>query len=349
MASSGIASGPATSTMPFTGAATAISARAAATSSEAIGCISAGERRGAHLWAERFEGTLNDIFELQDQIAASVAGAIAPQVELAEIERAKRKPTASLSAYDCYLRATAHMHRGSREAIGEALPLFQKAIELDPDFASAHGMAAWCIFWRKINGWTEDPARDVEDGTRLARRAVELGRDDAVALTRSGHALAHFTGDLDGGIALIDRAIVLNPNLASAWFLGGYLRVWHGEPEGAIEHFGRAMRLSPRDPETYRMEAGIAIAHLFAGRFNDASAWAEDAYRNLPSFLMAASIIASSHALAGRTEEARRAMEDIRGLDPNLRVSNLRDWLPIHGAAHLAAFAEGLRKAGLPE
>jgi TolB-like protein len=304
---------------------------------------------GAHLWAERFEGTLDDIFELQDQIAASVAGAIAPQVELAEIERAKRKPPASLNAYDCYLRATAHLHRGSRDAIEEALPLFKKAIELDPEFASAHGMAAWCYFWRKVNGWTEDRARETEDGARLARRAVELGRDDAVALTRGGHALAHLTGDLDGGIALIDRALVLNPNLAAAWFLGGYLRVWHGEPEGAIEHFRRAMRLSPRDSETYRMQAGVAIAHLFAGRFDDASSWSEEAYRNLPSFLMAASIIASSHALAGRPEEAGRAMDEVRRLDPRLRVSNLRDWLPIHGPDHLATFAEGLRKAGLPE
>ncbi len=232
---------------------------------------------GAHLWAERFEGTLDDIFELQDQIAASVVGAIAPQVELAEIERAKRKPTASLNAYDCYLRGIAHLHRGNREAIAEALPLFHRAIELDPGFASAHGMAAWCYFWRKVNGWTEDRSQEVAEGTRLARRAVELGRDDAVALTRGGHALAHFTGDLDGGIALLDRALVLNPNLASAWFLGGYLRVWHGESDSAIEHFERAMRLSPLDPETYRMQAGIAMAHLFAERFDAASTWAEKA------------------------------------------------------------------------
>ena len=192
---------------------------------------------GTHLWAERFEGSLDDIFELQDQVAASVVGAIAPQLERAEIERAKRKPTENLGAYDYYLRGMADLQRGTREAIDEALLLFEKAIELDPDFASAYGTAAWCHFWRKVNGWMIDPKREAAEGARLARRAVELGRDDAVALARGGHALAHFTGDLDGGIALHDRAVMLNPNLAAAWFLGGFLRVWHGEPDGAIEHF----------------------------------------------------------------------------------------------------------------
>ena len=304
---------------------------------------------GAHLWADRFEGTLNDIFELQDQITESVVGAIAPQLERAEIERAKRKPTESLDAYDYYLRGMANLHRGTREAIDEALPLFLKAIELDPDFASAHAMAAWCYFWRKVNGWMTDHARETADGARLVRRAVELGKDDAVALARSGHALGHLVGDLDGGIALIDRALVLNPNLAAAWFLGGFLRLWRGEPDDAIERFAHAMRLSPLDSEMYRMQAGTAMAHLLAGRFDIASSWAEKAYRELPSFLMVVAVIAASHALAGRAEEARRAMLHIRKLDPSLRVSSLKDWLPLQRPEHLVTFADGLRKAGLPE
>ena len=135
----------------------------------------------------------------------------------------------------------------------------------------------------------------------MTRRAVELGRDDAVALTRGGHALAHLAGDFDGGIALLDRALLLNPNLAAAWFLGGFLRMWHGEPDDAIEHFERAMRLSPLDQEIYRMQAGMAMAHLFAGRFDTASSWADKSYRNLPSFLLVVSILAASHALAGRS------------------------------------------------
>ncbi len=304
---------------------------------------------GAHLWAERFEGTLDDIFELQDQIAADVVGNIAPQLERAEIERAKRKRAENLNAYDYYLRGMANLHRGTREAIDEALPLFEKAIELDASYASAYGMAAWCYFWRKVNGWMADPVSEIAEGARLARRGVELGRDDAVALTRCGHALAHLSGDLDAGIALLDRAVMLNPNLAAAWFLGGFLRVWLGEPDNAIAHFERAMRFSPLDPETYRMQAGMAAAHLFAGRFDDASAWAEKASRDLPSFLMVVGVIAASHALAGRIDEGRRAMDRLRALDPTLRISNLRDWLSIRRPEDVAVFADGLRRAGLPE
>ena len=145
----------------------------------------------AHLWADRFEGTLDDIFELQDQVTESVVGAIAPQLERAEIERAKRKPTESLDAYDYYLRGMANLHRGTREAIDEALPQFYQARSSSiPNFASAYAMAAWCHFWRKVNGWMTDRPREIAEGARLARRAVELGRDDAVALTRGGHALA---------------------------------------------------------------------------------------------------------------------------------------------------------------
>jgi TolB-like protein len=304
---------------------------------------------GAHLWADRFEGTLDDIFELQDQIATSVVGAIAPQMERAEIDRAKRKPTENLNAHDYYLRGMANLHLGTREAIDEALPLFENAVKLDPDFAPAYAIAAWCHVWRKVNGWMIDAPREIAEGARLARRAVELGRDDAVALTRAGHALAHLGGDLDGGIALLDRAVMLNPNHAAAWFLGGYLRVWNGEHDNAVEHFSRAMRLSPLDPESYRMQAGMAMAHMFEGRLDAAASWADKASRDLPSFLLVAAIVAASHALTGRTEEGRRAMDHLRQLDPALRISNLREWLPIRRAEDLATFADGLRKAGLPE
>jgi TolB-like protein len=303
----------------------------------------------ANLWSERFEGTIGDIFELQDQLARSVVGAIALQLERAEIERAQRKPTENLDAYDYYLRGMANLHRGTRAAIEDALPLFYKAVQFDPTFASAHGMAAWCHFWRKVNGWMTNHGQEIAEGARLARLAVEFGKDDAVALARGGHALAHLAGDLDAGAALIDRALVLNPNLAAAWFLGGFVRVWRGDADGAIEHFEHAMRLSPLDPEMYRMQAGMAAAHLFAGRFDIASSWAEKAFRDLPGFLMVVGVIAASHALAGRTDEARRAMDHLRQLDSTLRISTIKDWLPIRRPEDLAAFADGLRKAGLPE
>jgi len=304
---------------------------------------------GMHLWAERFEGTLEDIFELQDQMAESVVGAIAPQLERAEIERAKRKPTESLDAYDYYLRGIAKLHSGTHESIDAALPLFRQAIELDPEFASAYGMAAWCHFWRKINGWTTDRPREIAEGIRLARLAVEIGRNDAVALTRGGHALAHLASELDGGIALLDRAVLLNPNLASAWFLGGFLRALHGEPDAAIEHLTHAIRLSPLDPELFRMQAGMALAHFFAGRFDAAAAWGEKAVGNLPDFLAAVCVAAASHALAGRTDKAKKTMERMRTLDASLRITNLKEWLPIHRPEDLARLADGLRLAGLPE
>ena len=303
---------------------------------------------GTHLWAGRFEGTLDDIFELQDQIATNIVGAIASQLERVEIERARRKPTGSLSAYDNYLRAMPHLHRGTREAIDQALPLFYEALQLDPEFASAHAMGAWCYFWRKVNGWITDQPREIAEGVRLARLAVELGKDDAVALTRGGHALAHLVGDLDGGIALIDRALMLNPNLAAAWFLGGFLRTLHGDPDTAIEFLARAMRFSPLDPEMFRMQAGMALSHLFAGRFDLASTWAEQTFRQSPTFLAVVAVIAASHALAGRMEQARTAIGHLQMLNPTFRVSSLHDWLPIRQPEHLAMFVTGLRKAGLP-
>ena len=304
---------------------------------------------GTHLWAERFEGTLDDIFELQDQITESVVGAIAPQLERAEIERAKRKPTESLCAYDYYLRGMAKLHNGTREAIEEALVMFYKAIELDPEFASAYGMAAWCHFWRKLNGWMTDRPQEIAEGARLARLAMALGRDDAVALTRSGHALAHLTGDVDGGIALLDRARLLNPNLAPAWFLGGILRALRGETDAAIEFLTHAVRLSPLDPEMFRMQVGMALAHFVAGRYDCATDWADKALRNLPTLLPPVALLAASHALRGQMDNAKQAMQRLRELDPALRVSNLKEWLPIQRPEDLARFAQGLRMAGLPE
>lgn len=304
---------------------------------------------GTHIWAERFEGLLDDIFELQDQVTESVVGAIAPQLERAEIERAKRKPTESLDAYDYYLRGMAKLHSGSREAIEQALPMFYQAIELDAEFASAYGMAAWCHFWRKLNGWMTDRPAEIAEGIRLARLAVTLGRDDAVALTRGGHALAHLAGEVDAGIALLDRARLLNPNLAPAWFLGGILRALHGETDAAIEHLNHAVRLSPLDPEMFRMQVGMALAHFFAGHFNIAADWAEKALGNLPSLLAAAALVAASHALDGRMDKATWAMQRLQALDPSLHLGTLKEWLPIQRPEDFARFVDGLRLAGLPE
>lgn len=304
---------------------------------------------GGHLWAERFESTLDDLFALQDEVTASVVGAIAPQLEQAEIERARRKPTGSLDAYDCYLRGMQHFHRGDSQAVGEALRFFHRAIELDAEFASAHGMAAWCLFWRKINGWAADPVQEATAGASLARRAVELGRNDAVALTRGGHALGHFGGDLYACVALLDRALLLDPNLAAAWYLGGFQRISLGEHAQAIRHFAHAMRLSPLDPEMVRIQTGMAMAQLLAGHFDAAASWAEKAFAVMPGFRLAVGVMAASQALAGRTDEAQRAMQRLREMDPTLRIADLPGWILLHRPEDLASFADGLRRAGLPD
>jgi tetratricopeptide (TPR) repeat protein len=186
-------------------------------------------------------------------------------------------------------------------------------------------------------------------GARLARRAVELGKHDAVALAWGGHAIALLLGDLDSGIALVDRAKLLNPNLAAAWYLSGFLKTLRGEPDVAIAHHAQAMRLSPLDPEVFRMQTGMALVHLFAGRFDDASSWADKALGDRPNFLVAIGIAAASNALAGRATEAREAMLRLRQIAPALCVSNLKDWLPIRRPEDFAKWSDGLRKAGLPE
>lgn len=303
-----------------------------------------------HLWADRFEGSLEDIFDLQDQVTASVVGVIAPKLEHAEIERAKRKPTESLDAYDYYLRAMASLYQWTKESNNEALRLLNKAIERDPNFASAHGVAAWCYVWRKTQGWVADGAQETAEATRLARRAVELGKDDAIALSAGGYALAHIAGDLNGGVAFIERALELNPNLAGTWLNSGWARIWLGEPEVAIEHLARAMRLSPLDPILFRMQGATASAHFFAGRYDEASSWAEKALRENPNLQQALRTAAASHALAGRLQEAQKAIARMRQLDPDFRISNMKDRLPaFRRPQDFARYAEGLRKAGVPE
>jgi TolB-like protein len=263
---------------------------------------------GTNLWADRFEGDLENVFDLQDRVTASVVGAIAPRLELAEIERTKRKSTGSLDAYDYYLRGLAGVHRWTREANEEALAMLHRAIELDPNFAAAYGMAARCYSQRKANRWMIDRPRETADAERLARRAAELGRDDAVALCTAGFALAYVVGESGAGAALIDRALMLNPNLAWAWLFSGWTKILLGEPEIAIEHVDRAMRLSPQDPHVFSMHAAKASAHFFAGRLSEAASWAEMVLGVQSNHFNTLGILAASCALAGRPAEAQKAI-----------------------------------------
>jgi len=306
---------------------------------------------GAHLWADRFDGGLGDIFDLQDQVTESVVGAIAPAVEKAEIERAKRKPTDSLDAYAIYLRGLARLYQfAGRQANDEALRLFNSAIGLDPDFAAAYGRAAFCYIIAKTNGWFSDTANEIAEVTRLAQRAVELGKDDAIALADSGYALAYVVRDLEAGAALIDRALVLNSNSAEAWNWGGWVKNFLGEPETAIERFARALRLSPLGPRVTAMRGGTASAHFFLGRHDEAASWAAMALQDNPDFQPGLRVAAASNAMAGRPEQAYKAMARLRQLNPTLRICNLKDVRgPYRRADDLSRLEEGLRQAGLPE
>ena len=303
---------------------------------------------GAHIWADRFDGDLENIFDLQDRITASVVGAIWPKLELAEIARAKLKPTGNLHAYDYYLRGLANHYRfGSREHNTEALHLFKRAIELDPEFASAYAMAAYCHVSRKGRGWLSDPADEVE---KLARRGVELGRDDALVLGACGYALAYVVYDLDAGVALLNSSLELNPNLADAWLWSGWIKIWLGETEDAIARIARAMRLSPIGPRMHTNQFATAHAHFFAGRYDVACSWAANALQMDPNNPSALRIDAASNAFAGRLTQARRSVARLRDLFPNSLLSNLRSVLgPYRRPEDLAKYEQGLRLAGLPE
>jgi tetratricopeptide (TPR) repeat protein len=237
-----------------------------------------------------------------------------------------------------------------RQANEEALRLFKGAIELDPDFASAYGRAASCYADAKAFGWISGTADEIAEASKLARRAVELDKDDAVSLAASGWALAYVARDLEGAVGLIDRAILLNSNLAAAWYCGGWVKNWLGEPEAAIERFARAMRLNPLDPRMSWMQIGTAHAHFFRGRYDEAASWAATALQVLPDAQPGLRISAASNAMAGRPEQAHKAVARLRQLNPTLRVSNLKDVLgPYRHAEALSRYEEGLRKAGLPE
>ncbi len=304
---------------------------------------------GAHLWADRFDGALKDIFDLQDDVAAKVVGAIAPKMEQAEVARAKRKPTESLDAYDYFLRGTETLYRQTPESVDEALRLLKKAIELDPDYAAAYGTAAYCYVMRKSSGWVVHREQDIAEASRFGRTAAKLGNDDAVALSRAGHAVAYVAEDLDAGARFIDRALELNPNLALAWFHSGWLRIWLGDPDTAIQHLERFRRMSPVDPLLMRTNCGIAFAHVLAGRYDKASSHAEEALNENPDSHQALRMAAMSHALAGRMERAQEMMERLRQIDPGLRVSNLKNLTPLRRPEDMTRYAEGMRMAGLPE
>ena len=300
------------------------------------------------LWSETFEGTVNDVFALQDGVTERVVGSVAPRLEAAEMERARRKPTSDLDAYDYYLRGLSSLHRWNENANLEAIGWFRKATSQDSAFAAAYGLEARCYSQQKACGWVTESAAVAEAARGAAKQAVEHGQDDALALCTAGIGLAFVANEVSYGADLISRSLELNSNLASAWMFSSWVNCWLGHPEIALDHIARAVRLNPRDPETAMMYAATGYAHFLAGNYNEAARWAEKSIRSRPTYLIASCILASSKALLGAVEEAREVAARIMEIDPDMRVSTLLNEYPIQRAVDQDRWTRGLREAGIP-
>ncbi len=302
----------------------------------------------ANLWADRYDGVLDDVFALQDEVARAVVGALGPQLETAEMARARRKPTSSLDAYDLVLRGMAVHRRWTRDAIAEAFGFYSASIALDDGFARAYSLASMCLHERAANGWMADEAAESGQALLLAGRAIDLGRDDAAVLARAGSVLAMIGKDVEAAAGLIADAQAIDPSESHAWMIGGWLKVWSGPADEAIDRFHRFMRLSPLDPHMFRVQAGIGAAHLTVGRYEEARRWAERARLANPVYGPSLRVSTAASALAGRVEEARAAFADLMRSDPGLRIANLRHRAPWREES-FAVLAEGLRRAGVPD
>lgn len=302
---------------------------------------------GAHLWADRFEGSLQDVFELQDDVTEKVVIAIAPEVERAEIARALRRAPSSTDAYDCYLKGLECLTYANPESGEQALDLFSKASALDPDFASAHGMAMFCYANRLgYYGTADELARDQAEVRRLWQLVARVGNDDGRALAAAGWAVAYVLRDLSSAKELIDRAVEFNPNLAVARIYKGWINVWLGYPELAMEEIKRAHRL---DPVSFIFSV-MAHAYYFLGRYEEALDQAQHMLRRSPNNTVGMRIGAASAALAGQTDVARELVARLQTADPLFCTSRLERYLgPYKRREFVEKYAEGLRLAGVPE
>jgi adenylate cyclase len=228
---------------------------------------------GSHLWADKFDSVLEDVFDLQDRVTVAVAGAIEPSIRQAEIGRANRKPTENLQAYDWLLRAIGERQLYSRDSFDRAIGMARRAIELDPRYAQAYAYLAVWVMVRWINGWMEDEAAETAEGVRFAHLAVQLAPNDSVVLTLAALALGHLNRDLAAAIPWLDRAIALNPNSAPALGLGAMVRTFAGEYATAIDHADRAMRLSPFDPIFSAFSLARGVGHLLQRQLPEAAVW----------------------------------------------------------------------------
>jgi TolB-like protein/class 3 adenylate cyclase/predicted Zn-dependent protease len=303
---------------------------------------------GAHIWADRFDGALDDVFELQDQVASSVAGAIEPKLRQSEIERASRKPTANLTAYDLYLRALARSYRHTKEGLAEAVVLARQALATDPSYAPAAAMVGWCRVGQRMQGGALSD-EDISEACRLARQALDAERDDAETIWQAARTLFFLAGEAAMAAAALDRALARNPNAAHAWMTRGNIHASRNEPEAAIEALERARRLSPFDPYAFVCAANIALVHLAARRFEQAIEWADRALHEQPRAAHAIQVKIVANAHLGRLDEARAELRRVLAIAPKLTIASVREYAHFQAPEVLELFVAGLRLAGLPE
>jgi adenylate cyclase len=310
---------------------------------------------GAHLWADRFDGALDDIFDLQDRITSAVVSAIEPVVRSAEIERAQRKPTESLQAYDLALRALPHMHSYNRERVAEAARLLRRATEIDPSFAVSFARLALCLYVPLPQGWAPATKERFDEIEFLVRIALERSDSDPEVLAWSAWLLGcSVRGDLDGALDLAKRAVALNPSSTIALSASGYLHAHAGNVQEAIEHLERAARLNPLEDGFYRHHV-TAIAYFLAGEFEHSVQSAERALASRPTLVPPLRYLAVSLVLLGRVKEAREAGDRLRAIVPELTVSRTRAFFELDTPLKskmwtmLDAYCDALRRAGIPE
>jgi len=293
----------------------------------------------AHLWAERFDGSLEDVFELQDKVASSVAGVIEPALQAAEIRRSRARPTSDLTAYDLYLRALPYTYAWERESTLTALELLRQAIERDLSYGPALSIAALCHCFLDLNGWAEDRETNRRKAIDLAQQAVRFAAGDAGVLANAAVVLGYFGEDIGAAIGMIDRSLARNPSFAQGWQLSGWLRLWAGQTDLAIQHFETSARLNPRGTDA--RISGIGQAHFFNRQFDDAVENLLMAHHHRPTGVMIYRFLASSYAHMGRLDEAREMVQRLRAIT-SVVVPNATQF---RNPEHRELFLSGLRMA----
>jgi adenylate cyclase len=268
---------------------------------------------GAHLWAEHFDGSLEDVFDLQDRVAISVAGVIEPALQAAEIRRSEDRPTGDPTAYDLYLRALRYHQSEDKEGILQALDMAERAIARDPRYGTALSLAALCRSRLGITGWTDDQDANRRQGLDLARQALRAAGEDPNVLGRVAYVFGNLGEDIDAAIALIDHSVELNPSFAVGWSNSGWLRLWAGQTDLALDHFATSLRLSPRE-NALGVLLGIGIGHFFNRRFEEARAMLLRSVQESPGWVPNYRFLAACCAQMGRLDEARAVVQRLRAL-----------------------------------